>query len=340
MTAQRIAQELQLEETKDRYPFDEVLFCNIGNPQAVGQAPITFYREVTALCDYPALLKNPNISDLFSDASIERAIDCLEQTKLNMGAYSDSQGTAKTRQFVADFILQRDGFEADPTNIFLTNGASSGIQALFQCLIAQTSDAVMIPIPQYPIYSALATLLDGKYIGYYLEEETGWSLSLSELERSINEARALGLRPRAFAIINPGNPVGNVLSYDNLAMVIDFCKRERLVLLADEVYQENVYNPERPFVSAKKVLKEMGSQYEDVELVSYHSTSKGFIGECGRRGGYMELCGFDPEVKGQLVKLASASLCANLVSIHSVHECIDVALLKRPISISLIGISS
>ena len=314
MTAQRIAHELELEEYRDRYPFDEVLFCNIGNPQAVGQAPLTFYREVTALCDYPALLDNAKVGDLFSAASIDRARDYMNGSKLNMGAYSDSQGTAKIRKHVAEFIENRDGYDADPTNIFLTNGASSGINALFQCLIAQTSDAVMIPIPQYPIYSALATLLDGKYVGYYLDEEAGWAPSLGELERAITEARALGLSPRSLAIINPGNPVGNVMTYDQLAMVIDFCKRERLVLLADEVYQENVYNPDRPFVSAKKVLKDLGSEYDHFELVSYHSTSKGFIGECGRRGGYMELCGFDPEVKGQLVKLASSSLCANMVS--------------------------
>ena len=84
------------------------------------------------------------------------------------------------------------------------------------------------------------------------------------------------------------------------------------MLLADEVYQENVYAENKRFVSAKQVLRSMGSEYDGFELVSFHSTSKGVIGECGRRGGYMELCGFDPQVKAELFKLACVGLCSNL----------------------------
>jgi len=94
--------------------------------------------------------------------------------------------------------------------------------------------------------------------------------------------------------------------------VIAFCHDNRLVLLADEVYQANIYG-ETPFISAKKCLHEMGAQYATTtELVSFHSTSKGFMGECGFRGGYMEVENIDPFVKEQLYKLASISLCSNL----------------------------
>ncbi len=65
----------------------------------------------------------------------------------------------------------------------------------------------------------------------------------------------------------------------------------------------------RPFVSAKKVVRDLGPDYDGFELVSFHSTSKGLIGECGRRGGYMELCGFDAKVQAQIYKLASAGAC-------------------------------
>ena len=63
------------------------------------------------------------------------------------------------------------------------------------------------------------------------------------------------------------------------------------------LYQENIYG-DRPFVSVKKVVRDLGPDYDSFELVSFHSTSKGIIGECGRRGGYMELCGFDSKVQG------------------------------------------
>jgi len=83
------------------------------------------------------------------------------------------------------------------------------------------------------------------------------------------------------------------------------------VLLADEVYQTNAYT--KPWLSFKKVLRDMGPKYQDTELISFHSVSKGVIGECGHRGGFMELVGIDDEVKQQFYKLASISLCPNLV---------------------------
>ena len=66
------------------------------------------------------------------------------------------------------------------------------------------------------------------------------------------------VRCRAMVLINPGNPTGQVLSAFNLEEVIDFCQKERLVLLADEVYQTNIYNPKKPFHSCKSILKKMG----------------------------------------------------------------------------------
>jgi len=79
--------------------------------------------------------------------------------------------------------------------------------------------------------------------------------------------------------------------------------------MADEVYQTNIYGS-TPFHSFKKVLRSL-NKYPDFELVSFHSVSKGFIGECGQRGGYMELVGFDNDVKLQLYKFASINLCSN-----------------------------
>lgn len=83
------------------------------------------------------------------------------------------------------------------------------------------------------------------------------------------------------------------------------------MLMADEVYQENIYC-DKPFVSLKKVVRDMGAEYDDFELVSFHSTSKGMIGECGRRGGYMEMVGVCPGVQAHVLKLASSQLCSNL----------------------------
>lgn len=96
--------------------------------------------------------------------------------------------------------------------------------------------------------------------------------------------------------------------------VVELCAREKLVLLADEVYQENIWADDKTFNSFKKITCELGLDKGDdgVELVSFHSVSKGFLGECGRRGGYAELVNLDASVADQLYKYVSVSLCSNL----------------------------
>jgi len=121
---------------------------------------------------------------------------------------------------------------------------------------------------------------------------------------------------RAIVVINPGNPTGQCLTKDDIAKVVAFASKKNLVLLADEVYQANVYNKERPFHSFKKVVRELekagtlGSA-DPVELMSFHSVSKGMHGECGRRGGYLEAVNIHPDILGLIYKLASVSLCSN-----------------------------
>lgn len=222
-----------------------------------------------------------------------------------------SQGNALFRQNVADFISERDGHPAYPGDIFLTNGASSAIQMVLTGLIASDKDAIMIPIPQYPIYSALVALLSGRQVGYELDESIGWAVTLEELNTRLLQSQAQGLTVKAMAIINPGNPTGQVLNREALETICLFCAQNDIVLLADEVYQRNVYDPDMEFLSAKKVAVETPG-CEHLQLISFHSTSKGLIGECGRRGGYMELYNIDPYVQAQLYKLASSGLCSGV----------------------------
>lgn len=112
-------------------------------------------------------------------------------------------------------------------------------------------------------------------------------------------------------MINPGNPTGNTATESTIKDAIELAKQHNLLIMADEVYQENIYDDQRPFHSFRKVLLSMGSAYNNVELASFHSVSKGVFGECGMRGGFMELLNIDPEGKEQLYKLASIGLCSN-----------------------------
>ena len=103
-----------------------------------------------------------------------------------------------------------------------------------------------------------------------------------------------------------------MLSKEGVQDVVRFCAAHDLVLMSDEVYQENVYE-DTPFYSAKRAAYDCGLLEDDkLQLVSFHSASKGVFGECGRRGGYMELVGFDQTVKDHLYKLASSGLCSSI----------------------------
>jgi aspartate/methionine/tyrosine aminotransferase len=225
--------------------------------------------------------------------------------------YDFVTGVLGFRKHIAEYIQKRDGYRSFPGNIFLTNGASTAISMVLQGLLASNRDAVMIPIPQYPIYSALISKLGGRQVGYELDEGLNWAVSREELELKLEKAKSKGLEVKALAMINPGNPSGNVMTHCDIQTLTEFCNTHGIVLLADEVYQTNVYADNAEFVSAKKVA--MDCSLKNLQLVSFHSTSKGLIGECGRRGGYMELHHIDPYVQSQLYKLASADLCSGVV---------------------------
>lgn len=309
--AQRLQQELQ--EEPGSLPFDEILYCNIGNPQSLGQQPITFFREVIALCDHPPILDKSETQGLFSADAIERAWQILDQIPGRAtGAYSHSQGIKGLRDTIAAGIEARDGFPSNPNDIFLTDGASPAVHMMMQLLIRTEKDGILCPIPQYPLYSASIVLHGGTLVPYYLDEATGWGLEISELQKQLEDAKSKGITVRALVVINPGNPTGQVLSEDNQRDIVEFCKKEGLVLLADEVYQENVYVPDKKFHSFKKISRSMGYGEEDISVVSFQSVSKGYYGECGKRGGYMEVTGFGADVREQIYKVASVNLCSNI----------------------------
>ena len=216
------------------------------------------------------------------------------------------------RQEVAEFIERRDGVPANADNIFLTDGASVAVRYLLNAAIRDENDAILVPIPQYPLYSASIQLYGGTLLPYYLKEERGWGMDAESIRQSIHEARANGTNVRAIVFINPGNPTGQCMTASDLEDIVKLAYDEGLVLLADEVYQPNVYQTEKPFISAKKTLAGMGAPYNtEVELASFHTVSKGVMGECGLRGGYVELVNMHEGTIDQLYKAASINLSPN-----------------------------
>jgi len=290
-------------------PFKKVISSNIGNPQQKGldQPPTTFTRQVAALMEWPALAElAPNV---FPSDVIARAKE-LHNEIGSIGAYSHSQGVPLIRKHVAQFIEERDGYPSDPANIFLTAGASAGVSLLISMLIASPTDGILIPIPQYPLYTATLAQHNGTPIPYHLDEASDWSTSLAEIEAALKKANKDGVKPKALVIINPGNPTGALLDEATQEKLLHICEKNNLVLLADEVYQNNLHKPStHPFTSFKAILSRLQSP---VPLISFHSISKGVSGECGRRGGYFECSNIPSDVLALIYKIVSVGLCPPL----------------------------
>ena len=301
----------------EKLPFDTVISANIGNPQQLDQKPITFFRQVLSLLEYPNLLEKEEIlrDGLgYKQDVIDRAKWLLKEVH-SVGAYSHSQGAPGIRDSVARYIEERDGYASDPINIFLSDGASAGVSTLLHVVCSSPKTGVLVPIPQYPLYTATLSLMNAQCVPYYLDESKAWGTDMSVIRESLKKAKVDGTDVRAIVVINPGNPTGASLSEEDIRNVIQFAAEEKLVVMADEVYQTNVFIGK--FTSFKKCLrdlqKEESGKYDNVELVSMHSISKGMVGECGHRGGYFELVGFDPEVAAQIYKYVSITLCPPVI---------------------------
>lgn len=263
-----------------------------------------------SIVEYPDLLKIPNVAAALPSDVVARAQAMIAGTAPSAGAYTNSKGLQFVRQHVCEFIAERDGgHAANPEHIFLSDGASPAVKVGLTMLLRGKNDGILLPIPQYPLYSATIALLGGAQVPYYLDEAKHWGLSVAELEQQYAAAKKKGIDVRALVVINPGNPTGQVMSYDNIAEVVQWATKRDVVLLADEVYQANVYESGKQFHSFKKVLRDLRSP---LQCLSFHSVSKGILGECGKRGGYMEAVNLDEAVVEQIYKLNSINLCPNV----------------------------
>ncbi|XP_077293296.1 alanine aminotransferase 2-like [Arctopsyche grandis] len=293
-------------------PFNQIIKMNIGDAHAMGQIPITFIRQILASVMYPSLLDSMEFPDDVKMRTREILKACSGSS---VGAYSDSAGIEIIRKHVADYIERRDGVSANWKNIYLTGGASNGIRSILRLFInfeAKKKPGILFPLPQYPIYPVSIDDYNMEKLGYYLDESQNWSLNINELDHFVQESKK-SCDPKALVVINPGNPTGQVISIDNIKEIIKFAYKEQLFILADEVYQDNIYPDGMEFHSFKKVLHEMGPPYTSMKMASFMSCSKGYMGECGLRGGYIEVLNITPEMEAKLSRNISSTLCPTVI---------------------------
>lgn len=272
----------------------EVIDLSSGDVQKSGMKPFSFIRQVLAVCIYPELVENQTLPvDVRQRA--QTLLDACEER--SVGSYTDSSGLNHVRQSIAEFITSRDGVPCSPNNVFISSGSQRALMVMVKLIASTEWDVPTGVLSPVPCRHTLPMLLDEAGVTlepYMLNKDQGWAVDMKELHRAVTDARS-HCQPKAIFISNPGIPTGHVQGRKSIQEVIQFAAAESLLLLVDEVYQDYVFEDGAKHISYKKTLFEMGPVYSDkVQMVSFHSISS--LGECGLRGGYMELVNLDPGV--------------------------------------------
>ena len=215
------------------------------------------------------------------------------------GGYTDSKGLFAPRKAIMHYTQSKHINGVTVDDIIIGNGVSELIVMAMQALL-NNGDEVLVPMPDYPLWTAAATLAGGTARHYLCDEATGWLPDLADIESKISKST------RAIVVINPNNPTGALYPKETLIGIIDIARKHGLIIYADEIYDKVLYD--------EAVHVSMASLAEDVLFVTFNGLSKNYR-TCGYRAGWMVISG-DKSQAGDYIEglgmLASMRLCANV----------------------------
>lgn len=263
----------------------EVLQLNIGNP-----APFGFTAPPVVLDAIHRALEDP----------------------MSQG-YSDSKGILEAREAVLAYHREKGLPNISVDQIYLGNGVSELISIAMQGLL-NNGDEILIPAPDYPLWTAAAKLAGGNPVHYMCDESAGWYPDIADMEKKITD------RTKGIVVINPNNPTGALYPKDILERIVELARKNGLILFADEIYDRTV-------LDGKKHIS-IASLAPDLFCVTFNGLSKSHR-IAGYRSGWMILSGDVARAAGYIEgigMLSSMRLCANVPAQHVVAP----ALLHRP----------
>lgn len=242
-----------------------------------------------------------NIGNLapFGFEAPEEIVQDIMRNLDNAQGYCASQGLFSARKAVMQ-DTQRQGVEGvSIDDIYLGNGVSELIQMAMQALL-NNGDEILIPAPDYPLWTAAATLSGGKVRHYLCDEEADWSPDILDMEKKITP------KTRGIVVINPNNPTGAVYSKEVLESIVELARKHDLILFSDEIYEKVVYD------GAKAIP--LATLAPDRLVITFNGLSKAYR-SCGFRAGWMVLSGDKRHAAGYiegLKMLSNMRLCSNV----------------------------
>jgi alanine-synthesizing transaminase len=220
--------------------------------------------------------------------------------------YSDSRGIFEARTAVAQFYQSEGLTEVTVDDVFLGNGVSELITMVLQALV-DPGDEILIPAPDYPLWTGAATLAGGTAVHYRCDEADGWNPSLEDIEAKVTE------RTRAIVLINPNNPTGAVYPESVVKGIADFATEHDLVVLADEIYEKILYDGAQHHHAAKYA--------HDVLCLTFSGLSKAYR-VAGFRSGWVVATGAKDRAADfleGLTLLSNMRMCANVPAQHAIQ---------------------
>lgn len=221
--------------------------------------------------------------------------------------YVESQGIWSARTAVMNYYQSRGLRDVGVDDVFIGNGVSELITMVLQAFLDDGNE-ILVPAPDYPLWTAAVTLSGGRAVHYRCDEANGWNPDLADIESRITE------RTQGLVIINPNNPTGAVYSADTVRGLVDIARRHELVVFADEIYEKILFDDAVHHHAATFAG-------DDVLCLTFSGLSKAYR-VCGFRSGWLMISG-PKEVATDFVEgltlVANMRMCANVPGQHAIQ---------------------
>ncbi|QIM69081.1 pyridoxal phosphate-dependent aminotransferase [Basfia succiniciproducens] len=239
------------------------------------------------------------------EAPDEILIDVIRNLPTAQG-YCDSKGLYSARKAIVQYYQSKGIHGATVNDVYIGNGASELITMAMQALL-NDGDEVLVPMPDYPLWTAAVTLAGGKAVHYLCDEEQDWFPAIDDIKSKITS------RTKAIVIINPNNPTGAVYSKELLLEIAEIARQNGLLIFSDEIYDKILYDG--------AVHHHIAGLAPDLLTITMNGLSKAYR-ICGFRQGWMILNGPKDKARGYIEGLdmiASMRLCANVPMQHAIQ---------------------
>ena len=233
-------------------------------------------------------------------------MDIIRHLPVTQG-YSDSRGLYSARTAIVQHYQNRGILDLEPNDVYLGNGVSELIPMTLQAL-CETDDEILVPMPDYPLWTASVALSGGKPVHYLCDEENNWYPDLEDIKSKITS------RTKGIVVINPNNPTGSVYPRHILQQIVDVAREHELVVFTDEIYEKIIYDG----AEAMNLATLPG---DDVLCLTFSGLSKAYR-VCGYRAGWVAITGPKHEAANYIegiTLLASMRLCSNVPAQHAIQ---------------------